>query len=122
MKEKLKNKRGRIWSFFLIILISSAFFAVNGNAVTINVVDPDGTPQVMTTSPSGRYSSYKATALGQNEERAREILKESYNENASLDDLMKLGIKVQKETSEEKNQHPSLKVYTPKSGKMIYHN
>ena len=64
-------------------------------------VDPDGKPQVMTTSPSGRYSSFKATALGQNEERAKEILKENYNNNASLDDMMKLGIKVQKETSED---------------------
>jgi len=72
-----------------------------GCAFIIIGVDPDGTPQLMTTSPSGRYSSWKATALGQNEERAKELLKESYNENASLDDLMKLGIKVQKETSEE---------------------
>jgi proteasome alpha subunit len=72
-----------------------------GCAFILIGVDPDGTPQLMTTSPSGRYSSWKATALGQNEDRAKEILKENYKEDASLDDLMKLGIKVQKETSEE---------------------
>ena len=62
---------------------------------------PGGLPQLMTTSPSGRYTSWKATALGQNEERAKELLKENYNENASIDDLIKLGIKSQKSTSEE---------------------
>jgi len=72
-----------------------------GCAFLFIAVDPDGVPQVMTTSPSGRYSSFKATALGQNEDKAKDILKESYNENASLDDMMKLGIKVQKETSED---------------------
>lgn len=72
-----------------------------GCAFLFIAVDPDGDPQVMTTSPSGRYSSFKATALGQNEDKAKEILKENYKEDASLDDMMKLGIKVQKETSED---------------------
>ncbi|MBN2156380.1 MAG: archaeal proteasome endopeptidase complex subunit alpha [Candidatus Lokiarchaeota archaeon] len=72
-----------------------------GCAFILISVDPDGIPQLMTTSPSGRFSSWKATALGQNEDRARDILKENYKEDASLEDLMKLGIKVQKQTSEE---------------------
>ncbi len=81
-----------------------------GCAFILIAVDPDGTPQLMTTSPSGRYSSWKATALGQNEERAKELLKEGYKEDASLDDLMKLGVQVQKKTSEDEIKSDDIKI------------
>ncbi len=42
MKEKLNNKRSRIWQIFLFALIASALFAVSAKAVIVNVVDSDG--------------------------------------------------------------------------------
>ncbi|MHA1728562.1 MAG: archaeal proteasome endopeptidase complex subunit alpha [Promethearchaeota archaeon] len=71
-----------------------------GSALLFIAVDSDG-PQLMTTSPSGTYWSWKATALGNNSEQAKKILKENYDEKNSLDQIMKLGIKVQKECSDE---------------------
>jgi proteasome alpha subunit len=72
-----------------------------GSGLLFIAVDPDGLAQCMTTSPSGVYWSWKATAMGTNEEQAKNILKENYKEDLSLDDLMKLALKVQKECAEE---------------------
>lgn len=44
MKKKLNNKQGIRWSFLLIILAACVSVTANSNAVTVNVVDPDGTP------------------------------------------------------------------------------
>ncbi|MBU0943670.1 MAG: hypothetical protein KJ804_07395 [Proteobacteria bacterium] len=44
MKEKLNNKRVGIWPLILFALVASTMFAVNVQAVTVNVVDPDGAP------------------------------------------------------------------------------
>jgi proteasome alpha subunit len=71
-----------------------------GSALLLIAVDIDGS-QLMTTSPSGVYFTWKATALGVNEDTAKKILKENYNEDMTMDELMKLGIKVQKECSDD---------------------
>lgn len=71
-----------------------------GSALLFIAVDSDG-PQCMSTSPSGTFWSWNATAMGSNEEQARKILNENYKEDADLDGIMMLGLKVQKECSDE---------------------
>lgn len=71
-----------------------------GSALLFIAVDADG-PQVMTTSPTGRYWAWKGTAMGINEEQAKQLLQENYKEDASLEDLEILAMKVLKSTSEE---------------------
>ncbi len=43
---------------------------------------------------TGNYFEYKATAIGENEERIKEILREKYNDNFSIEDAIKLGLKI----------------------------
>ncbi|MBD3350172.1 MAG: archaeal proteasome endopeptidase complex subunit alpha [Candidatus Lokiarchaeota archaeon] len=71
-----------------------------GSALMFIAVDADG-PQLMTTSPTGRYWNWKAHAIGINENQAKTILKENYDKDASLDDMKKLALKVLKKTSED---------------------
>jgi proteasome alpha subunit len=71
-----------------------------GSALLFIAVDSDG-PQVMTTSPTGRYWGWKGTAMGINEEQAKQILQENYNEEASLEEIEILAMKILKNTSEE---------------------
>lgn len=44
MKKKLNNKQGIRRSFLFIILAACILVTANSNAVTVNVVDPTGTP------------------------------------------------------------------------------
>lgn len=44
MQTKLKIKNGRIWTFFLAVLIAGVLSTANVNAVVVNVVDPDNNP------------------------------------------------------------------------------
>jgi proteasome alpha subunit len=39
------------------------------------------TPKMLSIDPSGSYRGYKATALGMNSEKAREILEKKYRED-----------------------------------------
>ncbi len=44
MKKKLNSKQSTRWPFLLIILATFVLVAANSNAVTVNIVDPDGAP------------------------------------------------------------------------------
>ncbi|MHA1870709.1 MAG: archaeal proteasome endopeptidase complex subunit alpha [Promethearchaeota archaeon] len=71
-----------------------------GSALLFIAVDKEG-PQCMLTSPVGTYNSWKAKAIGLNEDTAQKLLEKEYKDDLSLEDLMKLGIKAHKESSEE---------------------
>ncbi len=58
-------------------------------------VDDDG-PKLFETEPTGIYFEYIATAVGEGESEAEEMLKKEYKEGMSLDDAIKLGIKILK--------------------------
>lgn len=58
-------------------------------------VDDDG-PKLFLTEPTGIYFEYVATAVGEGEAEAEEMLKKEYKEGISLDDSIKLGIKILK--------------------------
>jgi proteasome alpha subunit len=72
-----------------------------GSSLLIVGVDPDGIPRVMTTSPSGTFWAWEGTTMGQNSDEARDKLAKELKQTMSLDEIVKVGIKILKETSEE---------------------
>lgn len=71
-----------------------------GSALLFIAVDPDG-PQCMTTSPTGRYFNWEATAMGINSEQAKNELKEKYDADATLEDIKLMGMEVLKSCTED---------------------
>ena len=70
-----------------------AGFRPFGVAILFGGVDRRG-PQLFCTEPSGAYTGCKAVAKGAEESRAMEILVNEYKENMSIEDAIKLAIKV----------------------------
>jgi len=81
-----------------------------GSSLLIVGIDPDGSPRITTTSPSGTYWSWRATAMGQNSESAKDELNKSLDDNMSIDQLVKLGIKILKESTDEEFENDSLSI------------
>ncbi len=53
----------------------------------------DGKPRLFETDPSGSFWEYKATAIGENSEKVREIFMKKYKPNLSLDQAIDLALK-----------------------------
>lgn len=54
--------------------------------------------QLYQSDPSGNYAGWKATAIGANNQAAQSILRQDYKEDLTLDDALKLVIKVLSKT------------------------
>jgi proteasome alpha subunit len=63
-------------------------------------IDDDGA-QVYVTEPSGVYFQYKATAIGENEDEIKNILREKYKDNSNIKTNLKLAISILKEIKNE---------------------
>lgn len=50
--------------------------------------------QVYQTDPSGNYSGWKATVIGQNNQAGKSILKTDYSENNTIENNVKLAVKI----------------------------
>jgi len=73
-----------------------------GAAVLIAGVDPDGTPRLYETDPSGAVSGWRAVAVGANRGDVQSFLEEAYEDDAGLDDAVSLALRaisVPKETT-----------------------
>ncbi len=81
-----------------------------GSALLIIGVDPDGIPRVMTTSPSGTFWAWKGTAMGRNAEEAREKLNKVLKDDLTFDELIKTGIKILREATEEEIEDETIQV------------
>ncbi len=81
-----------------------------GSALLIIGVDPDGVSRIMTTSPSGTYWAWKGVTMGRNSEVAREKLNEELRDDMTMEELIKLGIKILKEASEEEIEDETIQV------------
>lgn len=81
-----------------------------GSALLIIGVDPDGIPRVMTTSPSGTYWAWRGTAMGRNAEEAREKLNKELSDEMSLEELIKTGIKILRESTEEDIEDETIQI------------
>ena len=66
-----------------------------GVSMIIGGLDTTG-PRMISIDPSGSYRGYKATALGMNSEKAREILEKKYKTDMSTEEAVKLAIETVK--------------------------
>ncbi len=55
------------------------------------------TPKVYVSDVTGNYFAYKATAIGENEEKIKELLRKKYKEELSVEEGIKLGLNIFKE-------------------------
>jgi len=62
-----------------------------GVSMIISGIDVTGC-KMLSIDPSGSYRGYKATALGMNNEKAREILEKKYKQDIELNEAIKLSV------------------------------
>jgi len=62
--------------------------------VSIMIAGVDDLPRLFVTEPSGIYFGYKATALGEKSEEAKDLIRKYYKENMLLMDGLKIGLKI----------------------------
>ena len=51
-------------------------------------------PKLFVTDVTGNYFGYKANAIGENDEKIREMLREDYKEGINIEEGIKLGLKI----------------------------
>ena len=59
------------------------------------------TNHLYTTDVTGNYTAYNANAIGENDERIKEILRKDYKENMNIDEGIKFALKIFKEVLEK---------------------
>jgi proteasome alpha subunit len=91
-----------------------------GSSLLIVGVDPDGSPRVMTTSPSGTFWAWEGTTMGQNSDEARDKLAKELKQDMSLDEIIKLGIKLLKETTDEPFEDENIQVGMVSSEEKVF--
>lgn len=62
--------------------------------------------QVYQTDPSGNYSGWKATVIGQNNQAGKSILKTDFVENSTIDTNIKLAVKILLKTMDSNSPTP----------------
>ncbi|MCS7134520.1 MAG: archaeal proteasome endopeptidase complex subunit alpha [Candidatus Pacearchaeota archaeon] len=65
-----------------------------GTKVMVAGINPDGTIKLFVSEVTGNYFSYKATAIGENDEKIIEMLRESYKENITIDQGIKMALSI----------------------------
>ena len=61
-----------------------------------------GVPKLYTSEITGNYLEYTATVIGKNDEKIKEILREKYKKEITIDEAIKLGIEIFKEVLGDK--------------------
>jgi len=64
--------------------------------VSLMFIGVDDRPRLLVTDPIGIYFEYKATAIGEGEVEAKKMLEKEYNENITIEEGIKLAIKIMK--------------------------
>ncbi len=57
-------------------------------------INPDNTKKLFVVDVTGNYNSYYATAIGEFDEKIKEILRKEYDKDMSVEECIKLGIKI----------------------------
>ena len=60
----------------------------------IGGVDSNEKKNIFTTDVTGNYFGFKATAIGENDEKIKEILRKEYRENLSIESGIKLAASI----------------------------
>jgi proteasome alpha subunit len=58
-------------------------------------------PKVYVSDVTGNYFAYKASSIGENDEKIRETLREEFDEKMEIEDALKLGLKIFKKLLEK---------------------
>ncbi|KAK3279011.1 protein with putative role during mitosis [Cymbomonas tetramitiformis] len=81
--------------------------------------------QLYQSDPSGNYGGWKATAIGANNQAAQSILRQDYKEDISMDEALKLVVKVLNKTMDSTaltaDKLELSSVTRDASGKVVYH-
>eukprot|EP00607_Mallomonas_marina_P007953 CAMPEP_0182416530 /NCGR_PEP_ID=MMETSP1167-20130531/848_1 /TAXON_ID=2988 /ORGANISM="Mallomonas Sp, Strain CCMP3275" /LENGTH=154 /DNA_ID=CAMNT_0024589367 /DNA_START=379 /DNA_END=843 /DNA_ORIENTATION=+ len=62
--------------------------------------------QLYQSDPSGNYSGWKATVIGQNNQTGKSILKSDYKEDSTVDSNLKLAVKILSKTMDSTTPSP----------------
>jgi len=68
-----------------------------GVAIMIAGIDSGGVPRVFSSDITGNYFAYKAMAIGENDEKIKEMLRLKYNSNLNINGGIKLALDIFKE-------------------------
>ena len=76
--------------------VYTAYGGARPLAVNVLVVgvDQDSKTKLFVTDVIGNYFGYKATAIGENDEKIKEILRKEYQESLTMEDNIKLSLKI----------------------------
>ncbi len=80
-----------------------------GASLLIGGVDEGGS-RLFKTDPAGQYFSYYATAIGRGEAQIEERLEKNYRKDMSLEETVKLAVKILKEVSEQEVSAENIEV------------
>jgi len=69
--------------------------------VALMIAGVNGKPELYTTDVTGNYLRYRANAIGENDEKIREKLREKYKQDLTCEEGIVLALKVFKEIQEE---------------------
>ena len=65
--------------------------------VSVLVAGVDGKPQLFVSDVTGNYFAYKASAIGENDEKIKEILRKNYDDSITIDEGIKIALKIFKD-------------------------
>lgn len=65
--------------------------------VSVMVAGINAEPKLYISDVTGNYVAYKATAIGENDEKIKEQLRKQYKDDITIDDAIKLALKIFKE-------------------------
>lgn len=70
--------------------------------VSLIIAGFDSKPKLFTTDVTGNYFQYKADAIGENDEKVKEKLRQRYTENLTIEEGIKLSLEIFKEIQGDK--------------------
>jgi proteasome alpha subunit len=62
--------------------------------VSIMIAGYDDKPRLFVTEPSGIFFGYRATAIGENDEEAKNLIRKQYRDDLTLKEGLKIGLKI----------------------------
>ena len=75
--------------------MSTQYGGIRPFGVSVMIAGLSGTkPQLFVTDVTGNYFGFKASAIGENDEKIREMLREDYKDGMSIEDGIKMGLKI----------------------------
>jgi len=69
--------------------------------VSLMIAGFDDKPRLFVTEPSGIYFGYKATAIGERDEKVKVLIRKYYKENLDLQEGLKIALKILSKTVEK---------------------